>query len=99
MRFMWRRSGSNRSHRYDEVRSECVAQLVSALVDDTTGQPTWTKVSAVVDRHSRGDLGYAAEAFSLLWNTLNQVGGAAAPYKDLPPVRPFDTHHGVYSQP
>lgn len=88
---MWRWSDSIGSPRYDEIRTECVTQLVSALVNDTAEQPTWTRVSAVIDRHSRGDLGHAAEALSSLWSTVNQGDGATAPPEDPPPVRPFTT--------
>jgi len=72
-----------------------MAQLVSSLVNDATAQPTWARVSSVIDRHSRGDLGHAAEALSSLWTTVNQGGDAIATSKDLPPVRPFITHLGV----
>ena len=68
---------------------------MSALVNDATAQPTWARVSSVIDRHSRGDLGHAAEALSSLWANVNQDGDPIAPSKDLPPVRPFTAHLGV----
>jgi hypothetical protein len=101
MRFMRRQLDLIGSHRYDEIRAEYVTQLVSALVNDTTTQRTWARVSAVIDRHSRGDLEHVTEALSLLWNTINQRGDATstASFNDQPSVRPFPAHRGVCIQP
>ena len=65
------------NHRYDEIRSEYVTQLLSAIVNDTN-QTVSNKVSAIIDRHSRGDLEHVGDALSLLWRTANQQGGAVA---------------------
>ena len=78
-------------HRYDEIRTECVTRLVSALVNDVT-QTTWTRVSAVIDRHSRGDLDHVGEALSMLWNNVNLGNGATTSPSNQPSVRPFTTH-------
>ena len=68
-------------------------------MNDAAEQPIWTRVSAVIDRHSRGDLEYASEALSSLWGTLNQGGDATAAAEEAPPpVRPF-TIHPIRDQP
>jgi len=77
----------NGRHRHDDIRTECVTQLVSVLINDTSeARSTWARVSAVIDRHSRGDLEHVTEALSLLWSTVNQRGAATS--LSQPSVRP-----------
>ncbi|KAF9645605.1 hypothetical protein BDM02DRAFT_490316 [Thelephora ganbajun] len=82
--------------KYEEIRTECVIQLVSTLVNDTTAQTTWTRVSAIIDRHSRGDLEHVAEALSLLWSTVNQRGCATTLLNGQPSVLPAPVRQKPY---
>ena len=85
-----------RYHRYDEIRNECVAQLLSAIVNDTRERISH-RVSAVIDRHSRGDLEHVGDALSLLWNAANQRGGTIPPHiSSIPTVSSLTVAPGFH---
>ena len=48
------------------------------MVNDTD-QTISPRVSAIIDRHSRGDLEHVGDALSLLWNAANQRGAVVTP--------------------
>ena len=88
---------STRNHRYDEIRSEYVTQLLSAIVNDTR-QTISHRVSAVIDRHSRGDLEHVGDALSLLWNAANQRDGVVpSSSARRRPVSPLTVPPGSFS--
>lgn len=77
--------------RYDEIKLECVSQLVSALRSDAPENETWTKFCEIIDGRFKGDLEYVKDTLSLLWGAANRSNDALTITKPNGPplVRPF----------
>ena len=63
---------STKNRRYDEIRSECITQLLYVIAGGTD-QTVSNRVSAIVDRHSRGDLEYVGDTLSLLRSAAKPI--------------------------
>lgn len=70
------------SFRYDEIKMECVSELVSALLDGTAEDATWMRFCELLDGRLEGDPEHLKDIFSLLWATV--IGD------DTSPIKPSD---------
>ena len=73
--------------RYDEIRSLYVDQLVSAWTQDSTTEATTVSIDKKIDSFGQGDLEYATEIFSTLWEIVNKDGEIKAPSTTSPASR------------
>ena len=93
-------SESIRDHRHEEIREIYVSELVSIMLNDQRGKVR-SRVEAIIDRHSRGDLVHAADALSLLWSKSTQRDDAAIPLRAAAetelPVRLLTARLGSYA--
>ena len=62
---------ADRAVRYDEIRSLYIHQLVSAWMDTSTMHTTKARVNRKIDSFVIGDLDYAMEILSTLWEVEN----------------------------
>ena len=72
--------------RYDEVRNLYLDQLAVAWMDCATTETIRAKVEEKIDSFSEGDLEYATEIVSTLWEVANKDGDAQAPSNTTPAV-------------
>ena len=72
--------------RYDEVRNLYLEQLAFVWMDDSTTEATRAKVEEKIDSFVEGDLEYATEALSALWEIANKDGDVKAPSSTTPAV-------------
>ena len=75
--------------RHDEVRSLYTDQLAYAWMEDSTTETTRASVDEKVDIFAEGDLGYAKEILSALWEIANKDDDTKAPANTLSTVSPF----------
>ena len=72
--------------RYDEVRDLYLDQLAVAWMDCTATETIRVKVEEKIDSFSEGDLEYATEILSTLWEVANKDEDAQAPSNTTPAV-------------
>ncbi|KAF9778321.1 hypothetical protein BJ322DRAFT_1092680 [Thelephora terrestris] len=79
--------------RYDDVKMECVTQLVSALRNDTAEKATWAKFCEIIDNRYKEDLGCVQGTLSLLWRIINQSTDTSTTTtsNSLPPSTSIDS--------
>ena len=76
-------------HRYDEIRNLYVDQLAFVWMEDSTMEATRISVDKKIDSFAEGDLEYAAEMLSALWEIANKDGDIKAPANTSSTVSPF----------
>jgi len=74
--------------RYDEIRGLYVDQLARVWMEDST-ETTNASINKRVDSFAEGDLEYAAETLSALWEIANQDGDVKALANTSQTVSPF----------
>ena len=76
--------------RHDEIRSLYADQLAYAWMEDSTTETTRASVDEKVDSFAEGDLGYAKEIISALWEIANKDDDTKAPANTPSTVSPFE---------
>ena len=66
------------------------------MLNDQRGKVN-SRVEAIIDRHSRGDLAHAADALSMLWSKSAQRNDVTVPPRVRLPVRPLTARLGFYT--
>jgi len=68
------------------VRSLYIKQLASDWIEDSTAEITRISVEKKIDSFGEGDLEYATDILSALWEIVNKDGDIEAPSSTLPAV-------------
>jgi len=74
--------------RYDEIRGLYVDQLARVWMEDST-ETTNASINKRIDSFAEGDLEYAAETLSALWEIANKDGDVKAPANTSQTVSPL----------
>ncbi|KAF9646805.1 hypothetical protein BDM02DRAFT_3118097, partial [Thelephora ganbajun] len=77
-------SSSRFASRYDEIRSLYIERLAFIWMEDSTTETTRASVDKKIDSFVEGDLEYATEMLSALWEIANKEGDITAPSKAAP---------------
>lgn len=70
------------------MRGLYVGQLAFTWTENSTAEATRVSIEHKIDGFVKGDLEYAAEVFTELWEILNKDGDIKAPGDPPPPVSP-----------
>ena len=68
------------------MRNLYIKQLASDWMEDSTTEMTRISVDKKIDSFGEGDLEYATEILSALWEIVNKDGEIVAPSKIMPAV-------------
>lgn len=68
------------------MRNLYIKQLASDWMEDSTTEMTRISVDKKIDSFGEGDLGYATEILSALWEIVNKDGDIVAPLSVMPAV-------------
>jgi len=72
--------------RYQEIRSLYIQQLAFVWMEDSTTESTRISVNQMIDSFVEGDLDYATEMLSALWEIANKDGDVKAPSNTAPAI-------------
>ena len=73
-------------YRYDEIRSLYIEQLAFVWMERSTTEATCTSVEKKIDSFVEGNLEYALETVSALWEVANKDGDVKDPSTTAPAV-------------